>query len=273
MRTGGFELEYNRIDGSSSLILDGDIDLRYRGGGYGGAALGFDLGVDATFDMTEGEKDAALFAAAVGNWGFGDIAVGMPRSIGDVLVDRPSVAGMQVLGDLSRIFFAPVSGVVAKYNDARSFGVRYENSAGQLRYGASALKLTDVDGVFIEAAGEYALGQGAVEGVIEYNTDFGKANALIGFTQNAGQVDFGVYMSRQKVGFDGTGFQASVDYRMTENFTFGGDFMRIDGGGVTADIYGASMEYGFGSGIYGQFGFAHENSGDNYWDASVGFKF
>ena len=28
MTTGGFELECYRIDGSSSLILDGDIDLR-----------------------------------------------------------------------------------------------------------------------------------------------------------------------------------------------------------------------------------------------------
>jgi hypothetical protein len=271
--TGGFELEFARIEGSSSLILDGDIDLRYRGSGFGGAGLGFDLGVDATFDLSEGEQDTALYAAAVGNWGFGDIAIGMPRGIGDVLIDRPSIAGMQMLDDLSRVFFPPVTGVLAKYSSKPSFGIRYENSMNDLRYGASALKVRDIEGVFIEAAGEYAIGQGAVEGMIEYNTELGKANALVGFQQAAGQLEFGAYLSRQNIGIEGTSIQGSVDYRMTENFVFGGDLVRLDSDGDKVNLVGASMEYGFGSGIYGQLGFAHANSGDSYWDASVGFKF
>lgn len=269
---GSFELEYARIDGDSGLLLDGDIDLRYRGGGSGAVELGFDLGADATFDLSEGDDYAALYAAAVVNWGFGEVAIGMPRSIGEVLVDRSSIAGIRALDDIVHAFFPPVSGVVAKYTDKRAFGVRYENGMGQLRYGASALKVQDSRGTFIEAAGEYAIGQGAVEGVVEYNTDVGKANAMIGFAQSTGQLDFGIYMARQKMGTDGTSFQASVDYNIRENFTVGGDFVRLDGDDKR-DIYGASMEYGFDRGIYGQFGFARDSEGDNFWDASVGFEF
>lgn len=270
--TGGFELEFNRIDGDSALLLDGDIDLRYRGAGTGMVEMGFDLGTDVTFDLSEGDHYAALYAAGVVNWGFGEVAIGMPRSIGDVLIDRSSIAGIRELDDISRVFFPPVSGVLAKYGDNRAFGLRYENGMGQLRYGASVLKVQDTRGTFIEAAGEYAIGQGAVEGSVEYNTDFGKANAMIGFAQSTGQLDFGIYMARQNMNMDATSFQASVDYNIRENFTVGGDFIRLDGDDQR-DIYGASMEYGFDRGIYGQFGFARDSDGANYWDASVGFEF
>ena len=54
--------------------------------------LGFDLGVDATFDLSKGDDRYAFFGAIVVDPGFGEIAVGAPRSIGSVLIDRPVFA-------------------------------------------------------------------------------------------------------------------------------------------------------------------------------------
>lgn len=271
--TGNFELEYLRSDGSSDTLLAGDVMLAYRGAGMGAAGLGFDLGFDTRYNLSDGEDATALYAAVVLNWGFGDIAIGMPKGIGELLIERPAFAGIRAFDDVAGLVMPPVTGSYARLADARAFGVRYDSTAGQVRYGASLQKLQDEEGLFLQGAAEYALGQGAVEGMIEMNTDGGSPSALIGVTQTAGQLDFGLYLGRQKTLVDGTGFQASVDYRMSDSLTFGGDFLRVDAAGGKEDFYGVNMEYTFGQGAYGQLGVADGNDTTTLWDASVGIRF
>lgn len=270
---GNFELEYLRSDGSSDVLLYGDLGFSYRGAGAGGIGLGFDLGLDSSYNLSEGDNATAFIAAAVFSFGFGDLAVGMPQSIGEMLVNRPSFAGNGGVDEVLGLLVPPATGNIARLSDLNRFGVRFDASAGQLRYGLSAHKTQDLDGMVLQAAGEYALGQGAVEGLLELDTETGKPGGTVGVTQSFGQVDVGAYLGWQRTIVRSDSIHASVDYHMSDNLTFGGDFARVSLVGAQTNIYGASMEYGFGNGAYGQLGIVDGSDTSATYDLSVGIRF
>ena len=111
--TGGFELEYIGTENRTRSYFGGNIDLMQRGLSAGAVTLGFDLGVDATFDLSKGDDRYAFFGAIVVDPGFGEIAVGAPRSIGSVLIDRPVFAGNQARDRDLETVFPPMSDSLA----------------------------------------------------------------------------------------------------------------------------------------------------------------
>ncbi|MEY4983671.1 MAG: hypothetical protein RIR62_1937 [Pseudomonadota bacterium] len=270
---GAFELEYLRSGDRSDLVLNGDLGLSHRGAGAGAVGLGFDLGLTSAYNLSEGEDATRFIAAAVLSFGFGELAVGLPESIGEVLVNRPSFAGNGQVDDALDGLMPPVTGTIARNRDAQAYGLRFSAEAGALRYGVSALKVQDLSGVVVEAAGAYALGQGTVEGMLEFGSDSGRTGGTLGLTQSFGQVDLGAYMGWQRAVARADSVQASVDYHLSDSLTVGGDIGRVKQAGVTSNLVGASMEYRFGSGAYGQLGITDSNRSPVLYDLSVGIRF
>lgn len=271
--SGGFELEYLVQDGSNNTYLDGQIDMMHRGMSAGAVQLGFDLGVDATFDLTRGGEMYALYGAIVVDPGFGNFAVGAPRSIGGMLIDRPAFAGNKALSNLADVVVPPVADSMSKLTKEQSFGLRYDNEAGALRYGASIQKVNEIHGLFVQAAAEYSFGQGQIEGLIENNTKEGGLSMLLGVNGTAGQFDYAVYAGDQRTILDGTGLQASIGYAVSDSLRVGGDLARVDIGNSMTDLWGLSGQYDFAGGAYAQLGVSDGEDTQALWDASIGFEF
>jgi hypothetical protein len=270
---GGFELEYIGTDNSGGAYLNGDIDLMQRGLAVGAFSLGFDLGVDATFDLKDGGDRYAFFGAVVVDPGFGDIAVGAPRSIGSLLTDRPVFAGNHALDRELDTIMPPMSDSLAKSQKMQSYGVRFDSTAGALRYGASVQRLDGMDGTFMQAGAQYAFGGGQVGGVIEKQSNVDGLNMLLGVSGQMSQVDYGLYLGHQDRLKDTTGLQATLGYAVADNLRVGGDFGVKRANGTEETFVGASAQYDFSSGVYAQFGVTDGNNRAAMWDASVGFKF
>lgn len=270
---GAFELEYLRSSGSSDLLLYGDLGLSHRGSGAGGVGLGFDLGFDTSYNLSEGENATGFTAAAVFSLGFGDVAVGLPETIGEVLVDRPSFAGNGVLDDALGLVLPPTTSAIARQFEDMRYGVRFESATGQLRYGASAHKIKDQDGILLQAAGEYSFGQGAVLGVLDLGSEGGGFGGTIGVTQSFGQVDVAAFVGWQRALAYSNSAHASVDYHVSDSLTVGADLANIDAEGFKTNLIGANMEYTFGNGAYGQLGMSDGNNVPTFYDISVGIRF
>ena len=270
---GAFELEYLRSDGGSDLLLYGDLNLSHRGSGAGGIGLGFDLGFDSTYNLSEGDNVTGFTAAAVFSLGFGDVAVGLPQTIGEVLVDRPSFAGNGALDDLLGLALPPTTSAVARQMEEMRYGVRFESAAGQLRYGASAHKIKDEEGILLQAAGEYSVGQGEVVGVLDVGTEGGGLGGTIGVTQSFGQIDVAAFVGWQRSLAYSNSAHASVDYHVSDSLTVGADVANIDAGDFKTNLIGANMEYTFGNGVYGQLGMSDGNNVPTFYDISVGIRF
>ena len=271
--TGGFELEYIGTEHKGSAYLDGDIDLMQRGLPAGMWSLGFDLGVDATFDLSKGADQFAFFGAVVVDPGFGEIAVGAPRSIGSLLIDRPVFAGNQARDRDLQAVFPPMSDSLSKSQKAQSYGVRFDSSNGALRYGASAQKLDGLDGVFLQAGAEYSFGQGAVEGVLEKRTNTDGVNLTVGVSGAAQQMDYALYFGHQDGATDTTGVQAGLGYAVSDSLRVGGDLGLRQTATDESTYYGASAAYSFDSGVRAQIGVSDGNDTRVMWDASIGFEF
>jgi hypothetical protein len=270
--TGQTELEYLHSNSSSDTLLATDMLLSYRGGYVGGVGLGFELGVDADLLLDSGDSYSALYGAVLLSTMAGEFAIGAPKPITDLLIEKPSFAGMKAL-DLELAALSPsIVGSASKLGDAQSYGLRYSGASGALRYGASVHKLHGVSGTLYQAAAEYSFGSSAVEGAIESDSLTGNYSGTIGVTHSAGQFDIGAYVTRERQTLDGNMFQLSADYRVSDSLKVGGDVARLNFGSRQT-LFGLSAEYGFGNGAYVQGGVADGDGMRTTMDASVGFKF
>ena len=270
--TGQTELEYLHNSSASETLLATDMMLTYRGGTMGGVGLGFELGVDADLLLDSGDSYSALYGTVLLSTMAGEFAIGAPKPITDLLIEKPSFAGMKGI-DLELAALSPsVVGPLSKFGDAQSYGIRYSGGGGALRYGASVNKFHGLPGTIYQAAAEYSFGTTVVEGAIETDSVFGSYSGTIGVTHTAGQFDVGAYLSRERQTLDGNLFQLSADYRINDSLTVGGDVARLNFG-TKQTLYGLSAEYGFGNGAYVQGGVADGDGMRTTMDASVGFKF
>lgn len=271
--SGRFELEYSHSDGSGRTLLDGGIDIMHRGLAAGSVTLGFDLGVDATLDLSDGADDYAFFGAVVVDPGFGNIAVGAPRSIAGLLIDRPAFADSRALDRTARGFMPALSDDIARRDKAQSLGVRFDSEAGALHYGASLQKLDGISGMYLQAGAEYSFGQGAVEGVLQKNTDADGLGLVVGVAGIAQQIDYAFYMGHEDAAVDSTGLQAAFGYSLPGSLRIGGDVALENSNGRETTLYGATAQYDFSSGAYAQIGISDGNASRVTWDASIGFEF
>lgn len=271
--SGAFELETLLQDESTRSLLDGKVDWMYRSGSGGAVGLGFDLGADATFDLNEGGQDYVLYGALAVDPGFGTFAIGAPRSIGDLLIERPAFAGNRLVTSEIDLAMPPAATSLAKTQRAQHWGMRYDNASGALRYGATAQKVDEVTGTFWQAAAEYTLGQAELEGMVEASTHEGGANSLLGINGMAGQVDYAVYVGDQRSNDPGTSLQAGLGYAVNDRLRVGGDLARVDQDSILSDHWGLNAQYGFGNGAHAQLGVSDGEDEQATWDASLGFKF
>lgn len=272
--SGQFELEYLHGNDASTTLFSADAMLRYRNG-----ALGVELGTDSDFALDAGPELKSFYAAALVDTGFGEFAIGAPESVADMLIDVPSFAGMKgidaggmIPGQDVALGTPSMVSVIAKSEDRQSYGLRYSNTAGDMRYGASLHKFEGTGSALFQIAGEYTMGQTQIEGMIENKSLEGGFSGLIGVAHDAGQFTVSAYLSRQTITADGTTFQLSGDYRMSDSLTVGGSFARKDFGSEEY-LYGVTAGWGFGNGAYLSGGVADGDNTSILMDASVGYKF
>lgn len=272
--SGQVELEYLHGNDAGTTLFSADAMLRYRGG-----ALGVELGSDSDFALDNGPELKSFYAAALIDSGFGEFAIGAPESAADMLIDVPSFnrmkgldAGGFIPGQDVTLGTPSMVGPIAKSEDRQSYGLRYSNTAGEMRYGASVHKFEGTGSTLFQLAGEYTTGQTQIEGMIENKSLEGGFSGLIGVAHDAGQFTVSAYLSRQTILDDGTTFQISGDYRMSESLTLGGSFARKDFG-QEEYLYGVNAGWGFGNGAYLQGGIADGDNTTILMDASVGYKF
>lgn len=272
---GQVELEYLHGNDATTTLFSADAMLRWRSGG----AFGAEVGTDSDFALDDGPELRSFYAAGLFATGLGEFAIGAPQSAADMLIDVPAFNRMQALdaggflpGQDVSLGTPSMVGPIAKSEDRQSYGLRYSNTAGDIRYGASVHKFEGTGSTLFQIAGEYTTGQTQIEGMIENKSLEGGFSGLIGVAHDAGQFSVSAYLSRQTILSNGTTFQLNGDYRMSDNLTIGGSFARKDFG-QEQYLYGVNAGWGFGNGAYLQGGIADGDDTSILMDASVGYKF
>ncbi len=272
--SGQMELEYLQGNDASTTLFSADAMLRYRSG-----SLGVEVGTDSDFALDDGPELKSFYAAVLIDSGFGEFAIGAPESAADMLIDVPSFNRMKALdaggfipGQDVTLGTPSMVGPIAKSEDRKSYGLRYSNASGDMRYGASVHKFEGTGSTLFQLAGEYTMGQTQFEGMVENKSLEGGFSGLIGVSHDAGQFTVSAYLSRETILNDGTTFQLSGDYRMSDRMTVGGSFARKDFGSEEY-LYGVNAGWGFGNGAYLQGGVADGDNTSVLMDASVGYKF
>ncbi|MBU9698436.1 hypothetical protein GU927_011325 [Rhodobacteraceae bacterium HSP-20] len=262
---GGLEFEHTRRNGASGTNLSGELFLRYEGG------LGFELGGDIDHDLETGTDRSVPYVALSFGIGPGELAVGAPQPVADMMVKIPDFAGIRELQwGYDQRTTSVVSGL-AKANGEQVYGARLTAESGALSYGASVHRLTDTSGLFWQMAGQYEMGSGTeIEGTVE--GEDGNLAVTVGANHQAGQFDMGLYLTSQRIIGTTEAASAFVGYSVSDALTVRGH-VRAEGGAVDGNMIGVEAEYGFGNGAYAQFGAADGNNTSMTLDASIGFEF
>ncbi len=263
--SGDLEFEHVRRNGASGTIAGGELFLRYDG------PIGFELGADIDQDLDTGADNTVPYLAVTFGFGPGEVALGAPQPVADMLIDIPDFAGIRELQlGMDQRTTSVVTGF-AKSLEEQIYGARVTGQSGALRFGASIHGVTDQSGAFWQVAGEYATRGGTeIEGVIE--GEDGNLGVTLGATHQAGQFDMGFYLTSQRIMGNTDSALAYVGFAVSPSLTLRGH-VRKEEGTFTGNTLGVEAEYGFSNGAYAQFGAADGNNTSMILDASVGFRF
>jgi len=263
--SGDLEFEHTRRNGASGTLAGGELFLRYEG------PFGFELGADIDQNLETGADNTVPYLAATFGFGPGEVALGAPQPVADVLIDVPDFAGMRELQLGYDQRGTSVATGVAKALGEQLYGGRIVAETGSLRWGASVHGITHQSGTHWQAAAEYAVGTGTeIEGAVE--GEDGNLGLTVGATHQAGQFDMGLYLNSQRIVGSSDAATAFVGFAVSDALTVRGH-LRAEDGAVQGNSVGVEAEYGFGNGGYAQFGAADGNNTSMTLDASVGFKF
>jgi hypothetical protein len=174
----GFATPSLAYDFGNGLTLVGDVELEYlmpesgNDSGFGftdvtlgwraQSGFGFDLtGVSAHF-LDAGQNFSRIYGGLVFTTSFGEITLGSPRPLLDILSPAPDVGASRALtlefGQLNGSFLA---GVALFQSDSDPYGISLKGRSGNLSYGA-AVHRADFVGTsaeFFELTGSYDMGQ------------------------------------------------------------------------------------------------------------------
>lgn len=263
--SGDVEFEHTRRNGASGTLGAAELMLRYEG------PVGFELGGEIDENLETGTDASLPYAAVTFGLGLGEVAVGAPQPVADLLIDIPDFAGIreQQIGFEARST-SVVTGLAKSLNE-QIYGARFTAETGQLRYGASIHQVTHQSGTHWQVAGEYAAGiDSQIEGVIE--GEDGNLGITLGAAHETGQFDMGLYLISQRIVGSTDAALAYVGFAVSDALTVRGH-LRTEDGTVQNNLVGVEAEYGFTNGAYAQFGAADGNNTSMTLDASVGFKF
>lgn len=267
--SGDLEFEHTRFKRVGGTVAAGTMFLRYDG------PVGLELGAEFYEDLEAGEGTSLPYAALSLGIGPGELALGAPQPVGDMLVEQPVFAGLR---SFQEGFDARGAGIgkgvaaeMARADGERLLGVRVLSEGGPLRWGVSAHQITEQSGTHWQAAAEVTLGSGTeIEGFVQgEDNDLG---ATLGATVKAGKLDMGVYLSTQHVTAQTDAATAFVGFSLNEQLSLRAH-ARVEDGLVRENLMGVSAEYGFGTGAFAQFGAADGNQTSMTVDASVGIRF
>lgn len=263
--TGDVEFEHTRRNGASNSLATADLMLRYEG------PFGFELGAEIDENLTTGPDYALPFLALTFGLGMGELAVGAPQPVADMLIDIPDFAGIREQQIAFETRTTSVATGLARTLNEGLYGARFTSDAGQLRYGASLHKITHRSGLHWQVAGEYQAGiDSQIEGVLE--GEDGNLGITLGAAHTSGQFDMGLYLISQRIVGSTDAAVAYVGVAVNDALTVRGH-LRTEDGTVNNNMIGVEAEYGFSNGAYAQFGAADGNNTSMTLDASVGFKF
>ena len=263
--SGDLEFEHTRRNGASGTIAGGELFLRYEG------PIGFELGADIDQNLETGADNTVPYLALTFGFGPGEVALGAPQPVADVLIRRPDFAGIRELQLGYDQRGTSVATGIAKTLGEQLYGGRIVAETGALRWGASVHGITHQSGTHWQTTAKYTVGSGTeIEGAVE--GEDGNLGVTVGATHQAGQFDMGLYLTSQRIIGTTEAASAFVGYSVSDALTVRGH-VRAEGGAVDGNMIGVEAEYGFGNGAYAQFGAADGNNTSMTLDASIGFEF
>ncbi len=171
-----------------------DLDFGYDAASAGGGSWGVDANLLGAFIRTSTSSSTwgAISASLYFDTSYGRFSIGIPDSPLDDYVDRPDLAG----ADMMNLGLYPIvnsSNSFLRFMGQQIYGLRYDGSAGNFEYGAAASYVsfgggnTLLEGAVSYQNGNYTLGAGVESysgsGVIGYDisarVDMDRLNAEV----------------------------------------------------------------------------------------------
>jgi hypothetical protein len=277
--TGDVELEYLSPDGGEDTTFGfTDLTLGWRSQGGGAVGVGFDLSVVSYHDFDSDFDESVFWGGLVLTTAFGDVTVGSPRPLLDLLPKTPDIGGARVL-DLELGFLTGSTLAYFKLldSDVDVYGISFKGESGAFNYGAA---VHQADGVgdkadVIELVVGYSLDQAelyaAFEKLDDGSTDLQKF--IVGGRYTAERWSVGA----EATDFDASGssvstFKLFADFNVTDALTVGAQALEISQDG-SQRIYGLTGEYGFGTGGFAELGYFDADGSSDAVTASIGYRF
>lgn len=270
--SGTLEGEFSSNGDADYTLLGGDLDL-----GYSFGSFGIEAGLQGDYILDEDVDYVAYFAAVTMATGLGDLALGAPRPVNDILSSQPQFAGSRIADlDLSA-FGARVTTPILKTFGSFGYGARLMAENGALRYGVSVHQPADFhDAILLQGAAQYTTGALRLEGALEQGFVSGGEDGLnlsAGLHYDANALSGGIYLGRNDFGPSVDLLRGFAGYAVNDRLSVRGDVLWL-GGEIDQTLYGAEAQYGFANGTYAQFGVLDGTNGQaTTLDATFGLSF
>jgi hypothetical protein len=268
---GEVKLEY--LDaGSHLLAFDGDVGMSWRSGGV----LGFDAALDTTYlDAEGGSQDLTnIWAALVLSTNAGEFAIGAPRPLLDSPRMMPRFSSSRVVDLEFGVLQGPFTTFVSALDNGVTPGVTYQNTSGNLSYGAGYHHLNDGDNIdILEGVMRYKSGATTffITGEFADTSTENVSLMQIGAFHDAEQFDLGAALSQIRASGTTHTLRLYGSYDVMPSLTLRGDMLMIQD---SDDIYSLSATYSTDSGLFVEGGGTKSDGSSNeIYDIGVGFKF
>lgn len=211
--------EYSNLSASDDSLNTSVVDLTfgYDGAQAGSAPFGVELNV-FYIDFDGDGPDPSLSGIVYYDSSFGRFSVGMPATALDGYINAPVIGrsaalGFGEIGALSGSYI----GLIARFDDINLYGVRFDGSFGDVKYGLSYHTLEDSDGFYaITGGAQYQFNANIVAAAgFEHVNDAG-GNTETGYfgtvTADYGQFGGSILVSQPFI-VDDTVFEIEANYR------------------------------------------------------------
>ena len=268
-------------DGFDETYIEGDFDIMVGAEALGmGAPIGFDVGLHGIW--VDGNDLKVLYGALTYDFGqYGKLSVGVPRSAYESFVRSQHTDAFGLIGDLpNAASFASQSFMIGAFLEESPFGLRYDNSFGEVTVAASysEVDLGGADASFLGLGASYSIDAWtlalAAETIDLAGSDF--TNVKLGAGADYGQYAFGLnYTANDFVfpfGADLDAVEAYGIYRPSDKIDLTASLVNLSLGPSSYDIYGLAAKYRFAAGAYGEIG-AMSLDGDERYHIALGWQF
>ncbi len=235
---GFVDYEYAMFFGTSSEILSAELNMGFAPRNFGSSmAVGFDMGIDVLdFSVIPSViSTVVLYPSLVIDSTYGRFSIGLPRSVIDSYISRPSFANSSAdnfILNVTRRSFMLASNLLSP-NFHTEYGIRYDGQIGNTEFGASYHKTID-SGTDIHVYGlaeRHKIGMTQLFGGIEFVNVvgvFSVEHVYVGFETEYDQFSGGAIHSSAS-----SETHVFANYHMTDQIEFNASIWNLSKGSQT----------------------------------------